>query len=125
MLPLAVASVKYPYDHTILGIWIVPLPGKYSYSVRYPMINTSEFYFPDPNNHGDRIRLFKPISAIQLVQAEDGGAKLGVISQLGPGTTVEICGSGFNERTVKVRSASQYYFVFLQDLNLQKATTAG
>ena len=88
-------------------------------------MNTAEFYIPDPNNHGDKFRLFKAISAIQLVPAEEGGARLGLLSQLGPGSTVEICGSGFDERTVKVRSSNQYYFVFLQDLQAQAAVAAG
>ncbi len=87
-------------------------------------MNTAEFYIPDSNNHGDKIRLFKPISAIQLVPAEDGGAKLGLLSQLGPGATVEICGGGFDDRTVKVRSSNHYYFVFLEDLNSQTAAAS-
>jgi hypothetical protein len=56
---------------------------------------------------------------------ENGGGKLGLLSQLGPGVTVEICGNGFDDRTVKVRTANQqYYFVFFQDLTLQKAAAA-
>ena len=89
------------------------------------MMNTAEFYIPDPNNHGDKIWLSKRISAIQLVPAEEGSARLGLLSQLGPGIIVEICGSGFDERTVKVRSSDQYYFVFLQDLSSQAARAAG
>lgn len=88
------------------------------------MMNTAEFYIPDSNNHGDRIWLTRTISAIQLLPAEDGGAKLGLLSQLGPGLGVEICGTGFDERTVKVRSSDHYYFVFLEDLNSQRVAAA-
>lgn len=68
---------------------------------------------------GPRISLSKRISAIELVRKEDGRAKLGLLSQLGPGTIVEQCGEGFNERTVKVRTNGQVYFVFRQDWEAQ------
>lgn len=89
------------------------------------LINSAELYIPESTNHGDRISLLKHISAIQLVPAQDGHAKLGLLSQLAPGTIVEVCGNGFNERTVKVRSSNQYYFVFLEDLNSQPSASAG
>jgi hypothetical protein len=82
-------------------------------------VNASAFFIPSPEIHGQRISLCKPISAIQLVTNESGRAKLGLLSQLGPGTTVERCGDGFNERTAKVRVNGQCYFVFLQDLESQ------
>lgn len=88
------------------------------------MVNTASLFIPGPNHHGEKFWLSKCISAIQLVAAEDGGAKLGLLSQLGPGVTVEICGKGFDERTVKVRSSQQYYFVFLEDLPSQAAAAA-
>lgn len=88
------------------------------------MVDTASLFIPGPDHHGEKFRLSKRISAIQLVAAEDGGAKLGLLSQLGPGATVEICGKGFNERTVKVRSSHQYYFVFLEDLTSQAPDAA-
>ena len=65
-----------------------------------------------------RLTLPRNISAIQLLpaEAEHGNAKLGVITQLPSGATVEICGDGFNDRTAKVRYCEGYFFVFLQDL---------
>lgn len=90
------------------------------------MINTDALYIPDLNKHGERVWLSKSISAIQLVPAEEGGAKFGLLSHLGPGVAVEICGNGFDERTVKVRAHSHYYFVFWQDLEGQaNAAAAG
>jgi hypothetical protein len=60
--------------------------------------------------------LRKPICAIQLLPDGTGGEKLGLLTQLGSGTNAELCGTGFNERTVKVRVNGRYYFVFLQDV---------
>ena len=60
--------------------------------------------------------LRKPICAIQLVSTENGDQRLGLLTQLGSGTSAEVCGSGFNERTVKVHANGRYYFVFLQDI---------
>jgi len=88
------------------------------------MMNTDAFFIPDTHTFGERIRLSRPISAIQLVPKEGGGAKLGLVAQLGPGTTVERCGDGFNERTTKVRAHDQYYFVFLQDIESQALLAA-
>jgi hypothetical protein len=79
------------------------------------------FFIPSSDTGGQKIPLSKRISAIQLVRKEDGRARLGLLSQLGPGTILEQCGDGFNERTVKVRTNGQVYFVFRQDLEAQTA----
>lgn len=88
------------------------------------MMNSEVFFIPDSSLSGERVSLSKSISAIQLVQKENGGAQLGSLSQLGPGTTVERCGDGFNERTAKVRANGQCYFVFRQDIEPQAAKAA-
>ena len=82
-------------------------------------MNTGAFFIPQPDVNGETIRLRKPISAIQLSQDQSGHCKLGLLSQLGRGTTIERCGDGFNERTVKVRVNGNCYFVFRQDLDSQ------
>ena len=80
-------------------------------------MNTNEIFIPESGFSRETVALFKSISAIQLIAKEHGeGSKLGLISQLGAGTIVEVCGEGFNERTVKVRAHGQCYFVFLQDI---------
>jgi hypothetical protein len=81
-------------------------------------------YIPEPGIGRGKISLTKSISAIQLVRSENGAPKLGLLTQLGPGTTVERCGQGFNERTLMVRTNGEHYFVFLQDLELQAAVAA-
>jgi hypothetical protein len=65
--------------------------------------------------------LEKPICAIQLAYQASGERKLGLLTQLPSGTTGYVCGPGFNERTVKVRVNGQYYFVFLQDIQVPEA----
>jgi len=45
-----------------------------------------------------------------------GSAKLGPMLQLPAGSHVELCGAGFNSRTVKVRHNDSYYFAFQEDL---------
>jgi hypothetical protein len=57
------------------------------------------------------------ISAIQLNLDGDSG-RLGPITQLPETAQVEICGDGFNDRTVKVRWNNSLYFVFREDLEL-------
>ena len=82
-------------------------------------MKTGAFSIPGPEIRGEMIALRKPISAIQLSHDNNGAAKLGLLSQLGPGTTLERCGEGFNERTAKVRVSGNVYFVFVQDLDSQ------
>lgn len=60
--------------------------------------------------------LSKVIAAINIRETEDGHTRMGLIAQLPQGAQLEICGEGFNERTVKVRWKNQFYFVFLQDV---------
>lgn len=45
-----------------------------------------------------------------------GQTRLGTIVQLPEGTQVEVCGEGFNERTVKVSYQGGFYFIFLEDV---------
>lgn len=77
------------------------------------------FFKPESQPSAEKIALQKPISAIQVFQQEDGTTRLGLLSKLGPGTALERCGEGFNNRTVKVRVDGHYYFVFLDDLESQ------
>lgn len=66
-----------------------------------------------------RIILAKPIAAVQLEHTSDGSGRLGLLAQLPPGVELAICGDGFNERTAKVSCHGQFYFVFLQDIEIQ------
>jgi hypothetical protein len=62
--------------------------------------------------------LSRRIAAVRLTRTADRRrGKLGDIVQLQPGTRLNCCGDGYNERTVKVHWAGEFYFVFLQDLH--------
>ena len=80
-------------------------------------LKTCGFFKPSPEHAGEKIALQRAISAIQVFDNGDGTSRLGLLSKLGPGTVLEPCGDGFNERTLKVRVNGYYYFVFLQDLD--------
>ena len=88
------------------------------------MVTSKGFFKPNTPVLSEKIALQKPISAIQVFQNEDGSSRLGLLSKIGPGMTVERCGEGFNERTVKVRLNGYYYYVFLQDLESQSSGLA-
>jgi hypothetical protein len=63
--------------------------------------------------------LSRKIAAIRLdyrAGQNSEKAKLGSILQLPAGSNLEVCGGGFNSRTVKVRHQNSYYFVFEEDL---------
>jgi hypothetical protein len=64
-------------------------------------------------------RLTDQISAFEIAYSEDGAERLGLICRLPAGAELEVCGDGFNHRTLKVRCGEQSYFVFLQDLASQ------
>lgn len=80
------------------------------------MIDHKALYIP-PRSGSDRpYAILHNIAAIELMANNREHGRLGMVTQLPSGTRVEVCGSGFNERTVKVRSNERYYFVFWQDL---------
>jgi hypothetical protein len=64
---------------------------------------------------GTRTTLPRKIAAIQLTN-ESG---LGLFTELPEGALIEICSSGFDDKTVKVRCRDEFYFVFQQDTGLQ------
>lgn len=60
--------------------------------------------------------LARRIAAVRLTNADGHRRRLGEIAQLPAGVRLDCCGGGFDERTVKVHYAGEFYFVFLQDL---------
>ena len=47
-----------------------------------------------------------------------------MITQLPRGAELQLCGEGFNDRTVRVKWAESFYMVFLQDLEIPRAFSA-
>lgn len=56
------------------------------------------------------------VSAVRLIPKPEGDMKLGGLIQIEAGTLLEICGEGYNERTVKVRAGKEFFCVFRQDI---------
>ena len=82
-------------------------------------MNEKNIFIPkEPVIQGSCV-LSRKIAAIHLHRSmgpDSEKAKLGSILQLPVGSNLEVCGDGFNTRTVKVRHGSSYYFVFEEDL---------
>ena len=55
---------------------------------------------------------------MRLTPAAHGSqGRLGDIVPLEPGTRLDCCGDGYNEQTIKVHCAGDFYFVFLQEVD--------
>ncbi len=68
--------------------------------------------------------LRKDVSALEIVRRKDAKGHFGVIAQITKGSRLELCGSGFNERTYKVRFENRLFFVFSQDLGFEATYTS-
>lgn len=81
-------------------------------------LNRDEIFIPSPVCVESVVRLSRSISGVQLEPGLDPGrARLGEIKTLPGGATVEICGLGYNEKTIKIRCEDEFFFVFQADLN--------
>ena len=57
----------------------------------------------------------KAISALERLPTHNG-AHAGRITPVPEGTRLQVCGRGFNERTIRVRWEGRQGYVFLQDV---------
>jgi hypothetical protein len=81
------------------------------------VLSEEVLYIPESVNPLRSYTLSRRVAAIRLTRAADGyRGKLGEIVQLQPGSRLDCCGDGYNERTIKVHYAGDFYFVFLQDV---------
>ena len=87
------------------------------------MWNSDAISIPQSFSPEARYTVGKDIAAMQLIPAEDG-ARLGPISKIPKGAAIDILGEGFNERTLKIRYADSFYFIFSVDLELPPARAA-
>lgn len=55
-------------------------------------------------------------SAMQVLTAEDGSKRIGLLTQVDLSGSIRTCGPGFNDRTVLVRLNDSYYYMFREDL---------
>jgi hypothetical protein len=65
-------------------------------------------------------RLSEAIPAFEIVSYPNGTERCGPVCMLPRGAELEAYGDGFNQRTIQVRWSGRRYFVFLQDLYLQR-----
>lgn len=66
--------------------------------------------------YNDTCILSRMIAAIQTTTYPTNINELGVVVQLPSRVKLTLLGTGFNDRTVKVRCQQAVYFVFLEDL---------
>ena len=57
------------------------------------------------------IRLKKDIAAIQVVTTDNGRWRMGICLPLAKGSPITVCGRGFSDATIMVRSADACYYV--------------
>jgi hypothetical protein len=80
------------------------------------MLSSDVLSLPDRLVPERSYTLSRTIAGIQLVPIDDKNGRLGGVSQLRAGSLLELCGDGYDARTVKVRCDGNFYFVFLQDV---------
>ena len=83
------------------------------------MWNAVEASISDPVSSNRVYTLLRDISAMQILPSTEG-AILSPVSKLPCGARIEACGPGFDDKTLKVWYEGQFYFVFLQDLEIQR-----
>ena len=71
----------------------------------------------------DTLIMSKDISALELLSTNTG-AHSGQITPIPKDACLQVCGRGFNERTIKVRWQDRLCFVFLQDVDVEPAEVA-
>lgn len=80
------------------------------------MLNSDVLSIPDCLVPERSQTLRRTIAGIQLVPLDGKKGRLGNVSQLVSGSRLDLCGDGYDARTVKVRCGKSFYFVFIQDL---------
>lgn len=90
---------------------MIPLPTP-------PAFNRDEIYIPNRLKPERTLCLSRPICALHLERdSETRRVRLGALRTMQSGTVIDVCGPGYNDRTVKVHSQQEYYFVFKDDLD--------
>jgi hypothetical protein len=79
-------------------------------------METNTAYAAGPVSAEASITLKKDVSALEIVRRENARGHFGGVALISKGSRLEICGSGFNERTYKVKCQNRLFFVFHQDL---------
>jgi hypothetical protein len=91
---------------------------KISYFERVNVLDRHILSIPDCLIPEQSHILSRPIAGIELVPVQGKQGRLGRVMQLAPGSQIDLCGDGYDVRTVKVHCGGKFYFVFLQDLQM-------
>jgi hypothetical protein len=75
--------------------------------------------FPSGSRSPQACTLQKNVAA---VSANNDLKSSGFLIELPSGVQVEVCGVGYNDRTVEVRFNGEFYIVFAQDIELDSAS---
>lgn len=67
----------------------------------------------------NRCLLHHSISALRVITESDGKNRIGLLTQLPRNAEIEICGEGFDDRTVTVRLGDSLYFAFRADVQMR------
>jgi hypothetical protein len=78
-------------------------------------MNDTSLFSHDANRAAGSFTASKDIFALELVPASNGSHSGGV-RRVPKGANLQVCGNGFNERTIQVRWEGRLCFVFLQDV---------
>jgi hypothetical protein len=92
---------------------------RYTLQTQYSYGNKQTTSRPEPAWIEGAITLKKDVSALEIVRRENVTGHFGVLAQISKGSELEICGTGFNERTFRVRFQDRLFFVFRQDLGFE------
>ncbi|HEX7363447.1 MAG TPA: hypothetical protein VF283_23395 [Bryobacteraceae bacterium] len=79
-------------------------------------MNATAIFIPNEPRAMKSCTLSRYAPIIEILFETNGTAHLGLISEFPRETCVEICGNGFDDRTVKVRIGDTFFFAFLEDL---------
>jgi hypothetical protein len=83
--------------------------------MKLAVFRTEALYIPEAETYTFTPPLTESVVAVELLRTSRG-TRLGRISRIPEGACLDICGDGYNDRTVKVRWQGQIYFVLRQDL---------
>jgi hypothetical protein len=75
--------------------------------------------FPSGSRSPQACTLQKNVAALRVSKDLKSS---GFLIELPSGVQVEVCGVGYNDRTVEVRFDGEFYIIFAQDIELDSAS---
>jgi hypothetical protein len=101
------------FDHKQIKIWAQLESGTLALDTQIPVYLDKMQYC-----------LARNAPAMQIIPDGSGKLRLGALVRLPDGAEVEICGEGFDDRTAKIIWQGSSYYVFLDDLQVNRQPLA-